>query len=107
MPEEKRLIYEFNDGRQEKTFGALDWLMALGSDVPNNGKQMVRYYGITAMFAAEGAKKKMLAHPGHTQNVCFMLSILILNSLQILLDYLCFLVNGFLCSLGRIATPNR
>ena len=31
--------------KEEKVFGALDWLAAMTSHVPNKGEQMVRYYG--------------------------------------------------------------
>jgi len=33
------------DGKDQKTFPALEWLAAMCSHIPNRGEQMVRYYG--------------------------------------------------------------
>jgi len=38
-------VYGNGDGKEEKTFDALEWLAAMCSHVPNKGEQMVRYYG--------------------------------------------------------------
>jgi len=45
LPEESKIVYRSKDNRQEKVFEALDWLAALSSHFPNQGEQMVRYYG--------------------------------------------------------------
>jgi Zn finger protein HypA/HybF involved in hydrogenase expression len=45
IPEESKVSYQSKDGREEKTFDALEWLAAMCSHVPNKGEQMVRYYG--------------------------------------------------------------
>jgi hypothetical protein len=45
LPEESRIIYRSKDNRQEKTFDALDWLATMATHIPNQGEQMVRYYG--------------------------------------------------------------
>jgi hypothetical protein len=45
LPEESRIIYRSKDNRQEKIFDALEWMMAMGSHFPDQGEQMVRYYG--------------------------------------------------------------
>jgi hypothetical protein len=34
-----------NDPLTENTFDALDWLAAMTSHIPDQGQQMVRYYG--------------------------------------------------------------
>ena len=58
IPEESKVIYQSKDGKDEKVFGALEWLAAMTSHVPNKGEQMVRYYGIIVMFhEARGTKK--------------------------------------------------
>jgi hypothetical protein len=45
IPEESRVLYRSKDGKNLKTFDALEWLAAMCSHVPNKGEQMVRYYG--------------------------------------------------------------
>lgn len=53
VPEESQVIYRSKDGKEEKVFDALEWLVedpdfggaAMCSHVPNKGEQMVRYYG--------------------------------------------------------------
>ncbi|MCJ7748365.1 MAG: hypothetical protein MUP27_11550 [Desulfobacterales bacterium] len=42
LPGESKVIYCSKDGKQEKVFDALEWFAAMGSHVPNKGKQMVR-----------------------------------------------------------------
>lgn len=43
--ESHRVVYRSKDGKEERTFDALEWMAALCSHVPNRGEQMVRYYG--------------------------------------------------------------
>jgi hypothetical protein len=45
ITEEAKVVYRSKDGKNEKTFDALEWLAAMCSHVPNKGEQMVRYYG--------------------------------------------------------------
>jgi hypothetical protein len=45
LPDESQVLYRSKDGKNEKTFDALEWLAAMCSHVPNKGEQMVRYYG--------------------------------------------------------------
>jgi hypothetical protein len=45
LSEESKVTYCCKDGKQEKVFDALEWLAAIGSYVPNETEQMVRYYG--------------------------------------------------------------
>ena len=46
------------DGKEEKVFGALEWLAAMCSHVPNKGQQMVRYFGFYSNVARGKRKKK-------------------------------------------------
>ena len=39
IPEEPRVIYQSKDGKREKVFGALEWLAAICSHVPNKGSK--------------------------------------------------------------------
>jgi len=41
IPEETKVSYQSNDGKEEKIFEALEWLAAMCSHVPNKGEQPV------------------------------------------------------------------
>ena len=43
--EEARVICHSKDGKDKKTYDALEWLVAVGSHVPHRGQQSIRYYG--------------------------------------------------------------
>jgi hypothetical protein len=45
LPDESKIIYCSKDNQQEKTFGALDGLAAMCSHIPDQRKQIARYYG--------------------------------------------------------------
>jgi len=48
LPEQSRVIYQSKNGKEEKVFDALEWLVPTKSGcahVPNKGEQMVKYYG--------------------------------------------------------------
>ena len=45
LPEEATVIYRSKDGKDKKTYDALEWIAAMGTHVPLRGEQMVRYYG--------------------------------------------------------------
>ena len=45
IPDESKVFYRSKDGKEGKTFDALEWLAAMYSHVPNKGEQIVRYYG--------------------------------------------------------------
>jgi hypothetical protein len=45
MPEEAAVVYHSKDGKEQKTYDALEWIAAMGTHVPLRGEQMVRYYG--------------------------------------------------------------
>lgn len=39
------VTYCSKDGKQEKVLDTLEWLAAMGSHVPSEAEQMIRYYG--------------------------------------------------------------
>ncbi len=48
VPEESEVFYQSKDGKKERAFDTLEWLVPLlagCSHIPNKGEQMVRYYG--------------------------------------------------------------
>jgi hypothetical protein len=45
LPEQATVIYHSKDGKEKKTYEALEWIAAMGTHVPLRGEQMVRYYG--------------------------------------------------------------
>ena len=46
------------DGKEQKTYDALEWLAAMGTHVPARGQQSVRYYGFLSN-AARGKRRKL------------------------------------------------
>ncbi|MFC1816706.1 transposase, partial [Thermodesulfobacteriota bacterium] len=56
--ESGQVEYQSKDGSQTKAFGALEWLAAMCSHVPNKGEQMVQYYGYYSNVA-RGKRKKV------------------------------------------------
>jgi len=57
IPDEAKVVYRSKDGKNEKTFDAIEWLAAMCSHVPNKGEQMVRYYGYYSNVS-RGSRKK-------------------------------------------------
>ena len=53
-----KVIYQSKDGNRSKTFDAVDWLAQLVTHIPNNGEQMVRYYGFYSN-QSRGLRKKV------------------------------------------------
>ena len=49
--------YRSKDGKEAKTFEALEWLAAMCSHVLNKGEQMARYYGYYSNVS-RGKRKK-------------------------------------------------
>jgi len=45
FPEEARVTYRSKYSKEEKEFSSLEWMTALCSHIPDQGEQMVRYYG--------------------------------------------------------------
>ncbi len=60
VPEESKVLYQSEDGKEEKVFDALECLVCHDecSHVPNKGEQMVRYYGYCSNVSR--GKRKML-----------------------------------------------
>ena len=54
---EGTVVYRAKDGKDQKTFPALEWMAAMCSHIPNRGEQMVRYYGYYSNVA-RGKRKK-------------------------------------------------
>jgi hypothetical protein len=65
LPEESRIIYRSKDHRRVKAFDALEWLAAMTSHIPNQGEQMVRYYGVYSN-ASPGASSKRKGRWSHS-----------------------------------------
>jgi hypothetical protein len=47
-PEQATVLYRSKDGKDKKTYDALQWLAAMTCRVPERGKQTIRYYGFYA-----------------------------------------------------------
>ena len=45
LEQEVTVVYRSRNGKDQKTFPAMDWLAAMCSHIPNRGEQMARYYG--------------------------------------------------------------
>jgi hypothetical protein len=60
IPEESKVLYRSRDGKNEKTFDAIERLAAMCSHVPNKGEQMIRYYGCysPAVWAGSGSTEE-------------------------------------------------
>lgn len=57
LDREGTVVYRSKDGKDQKTFPAMEWLAAMCSHIPNRGEQMVRYYGYYSNVA-RGKRKK-------------------------------------------------
>ncbi len=44
-PHEATVVYRSKDGKEKKTYDALEWLAAMACHVPERGRQTIRYYG--------------------------------------------------------------
>jgi hypothetical protein len=55
LSDESQVLYRSKDGKNERTFDALEWLAAMCSHVPNKGEQMVRYYGYYSPAVGAGS----------------------------------------------------
>ena len=45
LPEPDKVIYRAKSGRDQRTYGSLEWLAAMMSLLPLKGEQLVKYYG--------------------------------------------------------------
>lgn len=57
LEKEGTVVYRAKNGKDQKTFHALEWLAAMCSHIPNRGEQMVRYYGYYSNVA-RGKRKE-------------------------------------------------
>jgi len=57
LPDQARVLYRSKDGREQKSYDALEWLAARGTHVPARGQQSIRYYGFLSN-AARGNRRK-------------------------------------------------
>ena len=57
LEKEGTVVYRAKNGKDPKTFPALEWLAAMCSHIPNRGEQMVRYYGYYSNVA-RGKRKE-------------------------------------------------
>jgi hypothetical protein len=58
LPEKALVRYRSKDGKEQKTYAAMEWLAAMGTHVPARGQQSVRYYGFLSN-AARGRRRKV------------------------------------------------
>lgn len=63
LQEESKVLYQSKDRKMEKTFDALEWLVAMTSHVPDKGEQMVRYYGYYSNVSRGKRKKGTRGYP--------------------------------------------
>ena len=59
-PHEAAVVYRSKDGKEKKTYDALEWLAAMSCHVPERGKQTVRYYGAYANSVRGKLRKRDL-----------------------------------------------
>lgn len=57
---EGTVVYTSNDGDTTKIFPALEWLAAMCSHIPNQGEQMVRFYGFYSNISRGKRQKEGL-----------------------------------------------
>jgi hypothetical protein len=62
-PEQATVVYRSKDGKDKKTYDALDWLAAMASHVPERGKQSIRYYGAYANSVRGKQRKRQAVEP--------------------------------------------
>jgi len=58
LENEGTVVYRSKDGKDQKTFPAMEWLAAMCTHIPNRGEQMVRYYGYYSNVARGKRKAK-------------------------------------------------
>ena len=58
LEQEGTVVYRSKDGKDQKTFPAMEWLAAMCTHIPNRGEQMVRYYGYYSNVARGKRKAK-------------------------------------------------
>ena len=63
LPQEAKVLYWSKDGKDKKTYSALEWLAAMGTHVPDRGQQCVRYYGFYTNSTRGRLRKRQPATP--------------------------------------------
>ncbi len=46
-PEQATVVYRSKDGKEKKTYDALEWLATMACHVPQRRKQTIRYWGVS------------------------------------------------------------
>ena len=62
-PHEAAVVYRSKDGKEKKTYDALEWLAAMACHVPERGKQTIRYYGAYANSVRGKLRKRQEGEP--------------------------------------------
>ena len=62
-PEQATVVYRSKDGKEKKTYDALEWLAAMACHVPERGKQSIRYYGFYANSTRGRQRKRQEVEP--------------------------------------------
>jgi len=58
FPEEAKVTYRSKYNKEEKEFSSLEWMAALCSHIPDQGEQMLRYYGFYSNVTRGRLKKE-------------------------------------------------
>ena len=62
-PEQARVTYHSKDGKEQKTYDALEWLAAFGLPCPGTKKKSIRYYGAFANSVRGRQRKREHVDP--------------------------------------------
>jgi len=62
-PEQATVVYRSKDGKEKKTYDALEWLAAMACHVPERKKQSIRYYGAFANSVRGRLRKRQEVDP--------------------------------------------
>jgi len=57
IPDESKVVYKSKDGKEEKTFDALEWLAAMASHVPNKGDRWFVTMDTTVTYPGASGKR--------------------------------------------------
>jgi len=63
-PEQAAVVYRSKDGKDKKTYDALEWLAAMACHVPESKKQTIRHYGACAN-SVRGRQRHVPNRPPH------------------------------------------
>ena len=62
-PDEATVVYRSKDGKEKKTYDALEWLATMACHVPERRKQTIRYYGAYANSVRGRERKRQQVEP--------------------------------------------